>query len=199
MDWQVDGFGEIPLSFFCNYVCDSCRESDRCILYAFERLGRKVGLFHEIDNHDYWQIADEIQRNLGITIKSVKDKAKGLSGESQTGIVNGSSRSRNPALSAVMLMSREFSNKAYELLQDIKMQEEIPLSLLPPLRELQMHHTLVTTKLCRAMAALLSAAAEEQDPKPSAEEVIKSLEICVNALMHIAKAIRKNKILLQSL
>jgi hypothetical protein len=183
----------IPVNFFCNYACESCRQGDQCILFAFERLGKKIGqLGHEKDK-DYAQLLNDIQISLDSTIELVKHNPKGVSGKYIVDFMSNAKGGTDLESYEVMHLSREFTNKAYGLLREISMEKTIPLGILTPLRDLQSHHTLVVTNLCRAMAELFHGSTDKKDMRLIAEDAERSLEFCINALIEIGKAIPEKR------
>jgi len=185
MDWQINKTGGIPPIPICNYVCESCRHNTGCLIYAFEVIGKKLNESADGDCENYGALLKDIQINLDRTIESVRKRAMIINQESA--VPSGSSNRRNPDFPPVMLLTREFAERVYELIQDIRSREEISLEILGHLRELQFHHTFVMTEICRAIAGLLSDKPTEDAPGAIAQGALKSLRRCVNALMAIVQ------------
>ena len=186
---------EISLDLDCDYDCESCRQSARCFLYGFERLGSKLGPSPEWDVEDYERLVNHIKQNLDRTIELVKSSAEGHSAGAASKALpmeSGQAAARcargvDPEKILVLQLSRELTNRAYELLRTIRMKETMSLKLLTSLRELQWHHTLVTTKLCRAVAGLTRDSGTEKGRTTvdAAREAKESLGRCRSALLGI--------------
>jgi hypothetical protein len=180
---------DIPLTLYCDYSCESCPERSTCIVYAFERLGKKLGSPESDDGEHYRDLLTNIQENLSRTIDLVRDASAGVVGKGDAPDGDGTTP-ENPQRVEVLRLSREFTIRTYELLRAIRREERIPLKLLLSLRDLQWHHTLVTTKLCRAFAVLADGrGGGREESGASAHEAEVSLDKCRGALQEIAKTL----------
>ena len=191
---------DLPLNFSCDYECESCRQNTRCILYAFECLGRKLDPYGEHNEEDYEQLVKDIQTNLERTIELVKSSEK--TGSSMQKPNTSSNRPRNdgPDKIPILYLSREFTDMAYKLLKTVRVKETIPLKLLISIRDLQYHHTLVTIKLCRAVAALTeNSSRETRTITEAATEAKESLYRCKNALLDIVSLLPEKQELVAEL
>ena len=191
MDWQINKTGGVPPIPICNYACESCRHNTGCLLYTFEVIGKRLGESAEGNCDNYGALLKEIQTNLDQTIESVRKRAISINPESANPSRNFARNSSD--FPPVMLLTREFADRAYELIQDIRMREEICIEVLSPLRELQFHHTLVMTEICRAIAGLLSGMPAEETPGTIAKGALKSLHSCISALTAIVRIMPEKK------
>jgi hypothetical protein len=186
---------EASFDLTCDYECESCSQKARCFLYAFERLGSKLASPPDWKVEDYERLVDHIKRNLERTIELVRSSAeehlharglKVLPMESGQ-VAAMSAPGAEPEKILLLQLSRQFTERAYELLRAIRMRETMSLKLLVSLRELQWHHTLVTTKLCSAVAGLTRERGTGKGgiTADAAREAKESLGKCRSALLGI--------------
>jgi len=200
---QLDGF---TLNFNCDFNCGSCKQKTRCFVWTCEQAGKKLGPSEELGDQDYEKLVTIIKENLNNTIGLIRGSANGLTdrtGPDTASMKTGRTKLshpgnlRNPNLERIIILqlSREFTNQAYNLLKSIRVRETIPLKVLISLRELQWHHTLVTTKLCRSVAGLTenSTVKRTKVTANAAKQARDSLERCRTALLEIVSVLPDEK------
>jgi len=200
---QLDGF---TLNFNCDFNCESCEQKTHCFVWTCEQAGKKLGSSEELDDQDYEKLVSIIKENLNNTIGLFRGCAEVLTDKiapdtasmktDRTKLSHPGNQS-NPSLERIIILqlSREFTNQAYNLLKSIREKETIPLKVLISLRELQWHHTLVTTKLCRSVASLTENSAVERTKVTAyaAKQAGESLERCRTALLEIVSVLPDEK------
>lgn len=194
MDDEKRDTSDIYLSSYCGYACEACEQRDRCVLYGLERFGRKLSMPKGDDEESYRRVATDVGRFLDRMIEAVRAGRIGVPAEGGPEPAARTSRDSGPESHTVLQLSREFTDRAYELLRMIRERETIPVEVLLSLRELQWHHTLVTTNLCRAVACLSREREDKgEESRAPAREAGRSLERCRSALLAIGSVLPESR------
>lgn len=182
MDRQINKKERIPHIPVCNYECNKCVDKNSCFVYAFEFVGRKSGESAEGNSENYNALLKELETTLKQTIDSVKNRA-----DSKILSLNNDNVRTNPDFPPVMLLTKEFADRTYGLILEIRSYDKIDVRILEPLRELQFNHTEVMTEICRGIAVLLSKEPSKETPRIHLKNALSRLNRCSKALMTLSQ------------
>lgn len=179
---KKDGIPHIPV---CNYECNKCAHKNGCFVYAFEFIGKKLDESWEGNRENYSAILKELETTLKQTIDSVRNRTLDI--DSNISFANKDNIFRSSDFPPLMLLTREFADRTYELILDIRSCDKIDTEILEPIRELQFHHTEVMTEVCRAIALLPPEESSGELTRVRLKNALNSLNRCNKALMTLSQ------------